>query len=94
MRRGPGGSLPEYNDVPGPPFFGEVRITLTLKECLVGLWVWPRYRFASRCWACGRPMALHSPWAVYDCSRTPMAISFTEKGEALAVIAEAEDLIA
>jgi hypothetical protein len=39
-------------------------------------------------------MCLHSPWAVYDCSRTPMAISFTEEGLAQAVIAEAEDLIA
>jgi hypothetical protein len=86
--------LAEHNDVPGPPFFGEVTNTLSLKECLIGLWHWPRYRFGSRCWVCGRPMALHSPWAKYDCERTPMPISFTEKGEALAVIAEAERLIA
>jgi hypothetical protein len=86
--------LPEYTMCPALRSLGEVRITLKLKECLIGLWHWPRYRFASRCWACGRPMVLHSPWAAYDCSRTPMAISFTEKGEALAVIAEAEGLIA
>jgi hypothetical protein len=43
---------------------------------------------------CGRLMILHSPWAVYDCSRTPMAISLTEQGMARVVIAEAEDLIA
>jgi hypothetical protein len=79
---------------PALPLCGEVTTTLSLKECLIGLWHWPRYRLAGRCWACGRLMCLHSPWAVYDCSRTPMAISFTEEGLAQAVIAEAEDLIA
>jgi len=70
--------------------------TTTLKECLVGIWHWPKYRLLGRCWAknCNRLMILHSPWAVYDCSRMPMAISFTEEGLAQAVIAEAEDLIA
>jgi len=36
-------------------------------------------------------MVLHSPWALYDCSRTPLAITLTDAGM---VIAEAEDLIA
>ena len=78
------------------PLSGEEVNALTFKECLIGLWHWPRYRFLSRCWAkgCGRLMILHSPWAVYDCTRTPMAIRFTERGMAEAVIAEAEDLIA
>jgi hypothetical protein len=69
---------------------------LSLKECLIGLWYWPKYRFLGRCWAmgCGRPMVLHSPWARYDCERTPMAISLTEQGMARVLIAEAEDLIA
>ena len=86
MRRGPGGSLPEYNDVPGPQSkTGEVRTTLRLKGCLVGVWHWPKYRLLGHCWAqgCGRPMILHSPWALYICERTPMGISLTEKGEAL-----------
>jgi hypothetical protein len=39
-------------------------------------------------------MILHSPWALYDCTRTPMAISLTEAGLARVVIAEAEELIA
>jgi hypothetical protein len=39
-------------------------------------------------------MILHSPWAMYACTRTPMAICLTEKGLARVVVAEAEDLIA
>jgi hypothetical protein len=39
-------------------------------------------------------MVLHSPWALYDCSRTPLAITLTDAGMACVVIAEAEDLIA
>jgi hypothetical protein len=39
-------------------------------------------------------MVLHSPWALYSCSRTPMAITLTEQGLAQTVIAEAEELIA
>jgi len=38
-------------------------------------------------------MALHSPWALYICDRTPMAVSITPKGEAYyqsMVIDEAE----
>jgi hypothetical protein len=87
--------LPEYNDVPGPPHSWEVRTT-TLKECLIGVWHWPKYRLLGRCWAqgCGRLMVLHSPWALYSCSRTPMAITLTEQGLAQTVIAEAEELIA
>jgi hypothetical protein len=27
-------------------------------------------------------MILHSPWALYICERTPMAIRITEQGEA------------
>lgn len=74
---------------------GEVRTT-TLKECLIGVWHWPKYRLLGRCWAegCGRLMVLHSPWALYSCSRTPMAITLTEQGLAQTVIAEAEELIA
>jgi hypothetical protein len=29
-------------------------------------------------------MILHTPWALYICERTPMAIVLTEKGQALA----------
>jgi hypothetical protein len=41
---------------------------------------WPAYRFLGCCWAqgCGRPMILHSPWRLYDCQRTPMAIVLNE----------------
>jgi hypothetical protein len=27
-------------------------------------------------------MVLHTPWAMYICERTPMAIALTEQGEA------------
>jgi hypothetical protein len=91
--------LPEYNDAPGPPFGGEVRTTLTLKACLVGVWHWPKYRLLSYCWAQDCPIpsrlnVLHGPWQLRRCENTPMAISLTEKGMARMVVAEAEDLIA
>jgi hypothetical protein len=47
---------------------------------LVGLWDYPRYRLFSRCMACGGPMVLHSPWRLYICERTPLAIEITDKG--------------
>jgi hypothetical protein len=51
---------------------------------LMGVLDWPKYRLFGRCWAqgCGRLMILHSPWALYICERTSMAISITPKGEA------------
>ena len=60
---------------------------LSLKECLRGAWHWPRYRFATRCWSCGRLMCFHTPWAAYICSRTNPALSFTEKGLAVSMAA-------
>jgi hypothetical protein len=62
---------------------------------LLGLWDWPSYRFVGRCWAmgCGRLMILHSPWRMFLCERTSMAISLTPEGEAYyqsLVIEEAE----
>jgi hypothetical protein len=59
---------------------------------LLGLIDWPGYRLRGRCWAegCGRLMALHSPWRLYACERTPMAVAFTEQGEALADALERE----
>jgi len=35
-------------------------------------------------------MALHSPRRLYACESTPMAIAFTERGEALAAAIERE----
>jgi hypothetical protein len=63
---------------------------------VMGMLDWPRYRLFSRCWAmgCGRLMILHSPWAMYICERTPMAIRITPQGEAYyqsMVIADAEE---
>lgn len=57
---------------------------MSFKERLIGMWHWPKYRLLGRCWAqgCGRLMILHSPWALYICERTPMAISITPEGEA------------
>jgi hypothetical protein len=48
---------------------------------LLGLIDWPAYRLLGRCWAegCGRPMVLHSPWRLYACERTPMAIVLNEE---------------
>ena len=59
---------------------------------LLGLIDWPGYRLRGRCWAegCGRLMALHSPRRLYACESTPMAIAFTERGEALAAAIERE----
>jgi hypothetical protein len=63
----------------------EVKPTLTLREQLLGVWHWPRYRLFGRCWAegCGRLMTLHTPWALYICERTPMGIVITDKGRDL-----------
>jgi hypothetical protein len=47
---------------------------------LIGVWDWPRYRLLSRCLACDRLMALHTPWALYICERTPLGIVLTEQG--------------
>jgi hypothetical protein len=50
---------------------------------VLGVIDWPRYRLFSRCFVCGRLMALHTPWALFVCERTPMPIEITEKGNAL-----------
>jgi hypothetical protein len=50
---------------------------------LIGVLDWPRYRVFSRCLVCGRPMVLHTPWALYVCERTPLPIEITEQGRAL-----------
>jgi hypothetical protein len=39
-----------------------------------------RFRVFGRCFVCDRLMALHSPWALYICERTPLPIEITEKG--------------
>jgi hypothetical protein len=49
---------------------------------LMGALDWPRYRLFSRCFACGRLMVLHTPWALYVCERTPLPIRITEQGMA------------
>jgi hypothetical protein len=53
---------------------------------------WPRYRFFSRCFSCGRLMILHTPWVLYICERTPLPISITPAGMARLVVAEAEQI--
>jgi hypothetical protein len=65
-----------------------------LPAWLFAAWCWPQYRLFGRCWAegCGRLVILHSPWALYLCERTPMAIEITDEGMAAAVIAEAEQI--
>jgi hypothetical protein len=47
---------------------------------LFRLYYWPKYRLFSRCWACGALMVLHSPWRLYICERSPLAIELTDKG--------------
>jgi hypothetical protein len=49
---------------------------------LLGVLDWPRYRLFSQCFACGRLMVLHTPWALYICERTPLPIRITEHGMA------------
>jgi hypothetical protein len=49
---------------------------------LMGVLDWPRYRLFSRCLVCGRPMVLHTPWALYVCERTSLPIEITEQGMA------------
>jgi hypothetical protein len=56
-----------------------------LLDFLRGLWFGIIFRIIGRCFVCNRWMALHSPWALYICERTPLPIQITEKGwEALA----------
>jgi hypothetical protein len=59
---------------------------------LIGLVDWPKYRFIGRCWAegCGRLMVLHSPWRLFACERTSMAVVLTEKGRQYAELLDAE----
>lgn len=45
-------------------------------DFLGGLW----FRITGRCFVCNRWMALHTPWALYICERTPLPIEITEKG--------------
>jgi hypothetical protein len=49
---------------------------------LIGLWDWPAYRLFGRCFACGRLVVLHTPWALYVCERTPLPIEITDAGMA------------
>jgi hypothetical protein len=79
---------------PGPLLLGEVKTTLPLKECVIGLYYWPQYRILGRCFVCGRLMVLHSPWAKFVCERTPLPIEITEEGMAQLAVYEAERLIA
>jgi hypothetical protein len=60
---------------------------------LIGAWDWPAYRLLGRCWAqgCGRPMVLHSPWRLFVCERTPLAIALTDQGRAR-IAADGHDL--
>lgn len=51
-------------------------------DFLAGLW----FRITGRCFVCDRWMALHSPWALYICERTPLVgIEITKNGEELLV---------
>ena len=58
---------------------------------LLGMIDWPKYRLFSRCWICGRPMVLHTPWALFVCERVPMPIEITDKGWEL--LAESEPVV-
>jgi hypothetical protein len=53
-----------------------------LPPWLLGIIDWPSYRFLDRCWAegCGQLVVLHSPWRLYICENTPMAITLTDSG--------------
>jgi hypothetical protein len=59
---------------------------------VLGVYDWPSYRLVGRCWAagCGRLMILHSPWRLYACERTPMAIVLNEERYAELVDADAD----
>ena len=59
---------------------------------LLGVLDWPRYRLFGRCWAqgCGQLIILHSPWRLFICERTPLAIALTDQGRAR--IADGQDL--
>jgi hypothetical protein len=41
-----------------------------LGDLLRGWW----FRLVGRCFVCDRLMALHTPWALYICERTPLPI--------------------
>ena len=60
---------------------------------LLGVLDWPRYRLLGRCWAqgCGQLIILHSPWRLFICERTPLAIALTDKGRAR-IAADGQDL--
>jgi len=47
-----------------------------LLDFLRGRW----FRVFGRCFVCDRLMALHSPWALYICERTPLPIEITDEG--------------
>jgi hypothetical protein len=36
------------------------------------------FRVFGRCFVCDRLMALHTPWALYICERTPLPITLNE----------------
>jgi hypothetical protein len=72
-----------------------IRVRLEwLPSWLLGIIDYPPFRFSGRCLAsgCGRLMALHSPWAMHTCSRTPMAIRLSEQGADRLLTAELADL--
>jgi hypothetical protein len=50
-----------------------------LLDLFRGLW----FRAFGRCFVCDRLMALHSPWALYICERTPLPVEVTDKGREL-----------
>jgi hypothetical protein len=51
---------------------------------LQGAFYWWKLRLnGSRCFACGRLLALHAPWQSYRCNRTPLPFEITDKGRAL-----------
>jgi hypothetical protein len=47
-----------------------------LLDLFRGLW----FRVFGRCFVCDRLMALHTPWALYICERTPLPIEITDQG--------------
>ena len=51
-----------------------------LLDFLRGRW----FRLFGRCFVCDRLMALHAPWALYICERTPLPIEISDKGETIA----------
>jgi hypothetical protein len=47
-----------------------------MQDFFCGLW----FRVTGRCFVCDRLMALHTPWALAFCERTPLPIEITAKG--------------